>query len=253
MARAVESGTLEERWAKMKAGVMTNARWHNTESRELRVYMSSDPPTHAQRRLSQFIVLVYVPTLLEIVQRNLVLEGPRHLLSLVQRVKLYCTEEEVKLLTPHLNFNGYFGQHEVVLASLLGSRDREERLEALEIVKRLRKKEKRSKRKTVRKVKNQELNLEATKLSELVDLSKAASSPPLLFKMTDEELDQLKDEPLVVDLPCSTTAVERAVKEGTAVATMVSGTWEQDMVSWNRISARERNALRFKKKDWQQM
>ena len=46
------------------------------------------------------------------------------------------------------------------------------------------------------------------------------------------------------DLPCSTTAVERGVKENTAVATMVSGAWQQDMVSWNRVSARERNALR---------
>ena len=70
------------------------------------------------------MVLVYVPTLLDIVQRNLVLEGPRHLLSLVMRIKLYCTEGEVKLLEPHLNFNGYFGQHEVVLGSLLANRTR---------------------------------------------------------------------------------------------------------------------------------
>ena len=251
MARGVESGTLEERWAKQKAGVMTNARWHNTESRLLRVYVSTDTPTFAQRRLASFVVLVYVPTLLEIVQRNLVLEGPRHLLSLVMRIKLYCTEEEVKLLEPHLNFNGYFGQHEVVLVSLLASQVKEERSEALEIVKRLRKKEKRSKRKTVRKVQNPKLNLEATKLSELVDLSQASSSPPLLFNLNDDQLELLKDEPLSVDLPCSTTAVERGVKENTAVATMVSGAWQQDMVSWNRVSARERNALRFKKKEWQ--
>ena len=187
MTRGVESGTWEERWAKQKAGVMTNARWHNTESRLLRVYMSTDTPTFAQRRLASFVVLIYVPTLLEIVQRNLVLEGPRHLLSLVMRIKLYCTEEEVKLLEPHLNFNGYFGQHEVVLVSLLASQVKEERSEALEIVKRLRKKEKRSKRKTVRKVQNPKLNLEATKLSELVDLSQASSSPPLLFNLNDDQ------------------------------------------------------------------
>ena len=111
--------------------------WHNTESRQLRVYVSTDSPTFAQRRLASFVVLIYVPTLLEIVQRNLVLEGPRHLLSLVMRIRLYCTEEEVNLLEPHLNFNGYFGQHEVVLASLLGSQDKDERSEALEIVKRV--------------------------------------------------------------------------------------------------------------------
>ena len=51
-----------------------------------------------------------------------------------------------------------------------------------------------------------------------------------------------------MDLPCSTTAVERGVKENTAVATMVSGAWQQDMVSWNRVSARERNPLRLKRR-----
>ena len=166
-------------------------------------------------------------------------------------VERFCTEEEVKLLEPHLNFNGYFGQIEVVLVSLLASQVKEERSNALEIVKSLRKKEKRSKRKTVRKVRNPKLNLEATKLEDLVDLNQASSSPPLLFNLTDDQLDLLKDEPLSVDLPCSTTAVERGVKENTAVATMVSGAWQQDMVSWNRVSARERNPLRFKKKEWQ--
>ena len=103
----------------------------------------------------------------------------------------------------------------------------------------------------MRKVRNPKLNLEATKLEDLVDLNQASSSPPLLFNLTDDQLDLLKDEPLSVDLPCSTTAVERGVKENTAVATMVSGAWQQDMVSWNRVSARERNPLRFKKKEWQ--
>ena len=41
MAKAVESGHLEKRWANSRAGLMTNARWQNTESRVLRVYMST--------------------------------------------------------------------------------------------------------------------------------------------------------------------------------------------------------------------
>ena len=70
-----------------------------------------------------------------------------------------------------------------------------------------------------------------------------------LFSDVQDSLFDVADDNK--DLPCSTTAVERGVKENTAVATMVSGAWQQDMVSWNRVSARERNALRFKKKEWQ--
>ena len=184
MASAVESGHLQERWARCKAGVMTNVRWSNTESRELRVYMSTVSPSEAQRRLTSFIIYVYVPSFLKIRQKNLLLEGPRHLLAIITRVATYCTEEEVEMLKPYIQYNGYFAQHEVVLASMLASEEREEREVALQVVKKLQKKEDRSKRKTVRKVKNPEIDLAATKLSELVDLKQATSSPPILFKQT---------------------------------------------------------------------
>ena len=109
---------------------------------------------------------------------SLLLEGPRHFLAFITRVATYCTEEEVAMLKPYIQYNGYFAQHEVVLASPLASEEREEREVALQVVKKLQKKEERSKRKTVRKVKNPEIDLAATTLSELVDLKQATSSPP---------------------------------------------------------------------------
>ena len=218
MARAVESGQLEECWANSRAGVMTNARWQNTQSRVLRVYMSTVSPTEAQRRMTSFIIYVYVPTFLEVRQRNLLLEGPRHLLSMITRVKDTCTQDEVDVLTPHIQFNGYCGQYEVVLASLLASKDKVERKLALDIIKPLRVKEKRLKRKTVRKVKTPQLNLEATTLSQMVDIHNAPFSPPILFHYTDEELEQFLLEPYSEPgLPCTTTAVERGVKMTTHI------------------------------------
>ena len=86
-----------------------------------------------------------------------------------------------KLVAEGLQFNSYFAQHEVVLASTMGSQDQGERQEAFDIIASLRKKEKRSNRKTVRKVKNPQVNLHASKLSEMVNLKKATSSPPLFF------------------------------------------------------------------------
>ena len=132
--------------------MITNGWWQNTESREHRVYMSSSSPSQAQKRMTSFIIHIYVPTFLEMRYKNLLLEGPRHLLSIITRIQTNCTEDEIELLRPHIQFNGYFGQLEVVLASLLGSSNKEERKEGLDIIIKLRKKEKRSKRKTVRKV-----------------------------------------------------------------------------------------------------
>ena len=245
----MESGNLQENKARDKAGAMTNTRWSNMQSRELRVYMSTASPSEAQRRMTSFIIHVYVPTFLNIRQKNLLLEGPRHLLAIITRVATYCTEEEVNLLRPYLQYNGYFAQHEVVLASMLASKEREEREVALQMVKKLRKKEKKSKRKTVRKVRNPELNLSATKLSEMVDIEKATSSPPILVKHTEEELDKFLEEPYnEPGLPCTTTAVERGVKLTTEAATMVSGALNQDKLTWNRQAARARNGYRSKKK-----
>lgn len=224
MASAVESGKLEERWAKAKVGVMTNARWQNMESRLLRGYMGSASPTEEQRRMVSFVIFVYVPTFLEIRQKNLLLEGPRHFLAMINRIQNYCTQEEVELLKPVIQFNGYFAQLEVVLASMMGSQNPKERQESFGIISKLRKKENRSKRKTVRKVRNPQVNFQATRLSEMVDLKKAASSPPLFFKHNDEELRQFLQKPYSVNLPCTTIAVERGVKMTltTEAATVVS-------------------------------
>ena len=252
MAKAVESGHLEERWARSRAGAMTNARWQNTESRELRVYMSTASPSQAQRRMTSFIIFIYVPSFLEIRQRNLLLEGPRHLLNIITRLRTYCTLEEVELLTPYLQCNGYFGQHEVVLASLLASWDRDGRELAFNFIKQLRKKEQRYKKKTVRKVRSPQLNLEAIKLSELVDLREATTCPPILFQHSDQELEQFLEEPYSEPgLPCTTTAVERGVKLTTEAATVASDAWQQDQFTWNRLEARNRNKRRAKKEEFQ--
>ena len=136
----------------------------------------------------------------------------------------------MELLRPHIQFNGYFGQHEVVLASVLGSSNKEDRKEGLGIIIKLRKKEKRIKWKTVRKVRIPQLNLLATKLTEMVDLEKAVSCPPTLFEYSNMELEQFLEKPCTEELPCTTTAMERGVKLTTEAATMVSWAWNQDMV-----------------------
>ena len=91
----------------------------------------------------------------------------------------------------------------------------------------------------------------ATMLSKVVDLEKASFSPPLLFNHSDQDLEKFLNVPYIEDsLPCTTTAGERGIKPTTEAATMASGAWEQDKITWNRISARNRNKLRGRKEDF---
>ena len=83
------------------------------------------------------------------------------------------------------------------------------------------------------KVKNPEINMSATKLAEMVDLKLAYSSPPILMKYSKEELETYIDQPFTSALPCTTIAVERGVKLTTEAATVTSGAWNQDTVTWN--------------------
>ena len=104
----------------------------------------------------------------------------------------------------------------------------------------------------MRKVRNLQLNLEATKLPELVDLREATTCPPILFQHSDQELEQFLEEPYSEPgLPCTTTAVERGVKLTTEAATVASDAWQQDQFTWNRLEARNRNKRRAKKEEFQ--
>ena len=96
-------------------------------------------------------------------------------------------------MRPHIKFNGQFGYHLVVIASLLGSNNQEERKEGIDII------IKQGKR---RKEDYQEgKNPTATKLTEMVDLLKAVSSPPTIFKYSDKELKQFLKKPYIEELP----------------------------------------------------
>ena len=66
------------------------------------------------------------------------------------------------------------------------------------------------------------------------------TEPPLTRGLSDEELDKIISTPWAVELPLSTTAVERAVKQVTAAASKSSDTFEQDGASFMAERARKR-------------
>lgn len=85
------------------------------------------------------------------------------------------------------------------------------------------------------------INFEATSLYELADLGLADTEPPLTQSLTDDDITGLLEEPLSIELPLSTVAVERAVKDITAAARVCTDPAEQDGVTMQAIAARARH------------
>ncbi|KAG7178266.1 hypothetical protein Hamer_G028049 [Homarus americanus] len=93
------------------------------------------------------------------------------------------------------------------------------------------------------------INVNATKLSELVDLSLEVLEPPLTTSLTSQELRNLKETPMQVPKwPSHTQSVERCVKMVTEAAG--HGPWKgNDVAEVNRKRAGEKWRRRWRPED----
>lgn len=98
------------------------------------------------------------------------------------------------------------------------------------------------------------MNFKAQTIYELVDLEKVADTePPQVMDLSKEELMDVIETPLHFNLPCVTTAVERAVRVTTEAANISTDKDQRDGYSFQRVSARKRNIISEKtndKKQW---
>ena len=86
-----------------------------------------------------------------------------------------------------------------------------------------------------------DINFILTTLYELTGLERADAEPPVTQHLTDQELQTLLPQPLELNLPPSTIAVERAFKVTTAAARVCADPTEQEGVSLQAIAARKKN------------
>ena len=105
----------------------------------------------------------------------------------------------------------------------------------------------------VRPFKKPKINFKADSLYNLntIPLTSLKTEPPLTINISNSDLDDIVQSPLNVDLPLSTTAVERAVKNVTAAASKTCDPIEQDGISFLAEASRNRNKIKNKnKKMW---
>jgi len=152
----------------------------------------------------------------------------------------YLPEELKAVVDPVIQRNGYFGHPENMILALLT--DDQEPIRQLGLRRLL--KARKNVHRGIRVFKIPELNYEATTYIDLINWPDIhTTAPPLLSKLSDEEITQLihDENPAVLQfprLPCHTQAVERSVKLVTEASAAVCGPTARDGFIRVRLESR---------------
>ena len=213
-----------------KIGLVVKSRWVTTEARILRAYVSDQDPAEPLKRLVHFLVKVWAPVLiLTKLNQNERYLGPYLLQIEVELARENLTEVEFKSVLNHLNENGFYAHPENILLYLVSSSDPQEREAGVQIIQAIRRKRnkpqavsKKGKKRQkasmagIRSFKPEDykINPEAKSIVELpLHGFSNPTEPPVTMKLSDGELESLLTEPLSTNLPVSSVAVERAVRD----------------------------------------
>ena len=176
--------------------------------------------------------------------------GPKLLLEQVKLARKYLNAKEISALHDSFNSNGHWSSHENILLCCVSSLEKDERLIGVDII--LHKlrvtsdQQEATGKKEIRVVGPEEykVNIEATSLVNLNvnSLYLAKTEPPATLKMSNEEIELLREKPLELSLPLSTVSVERAVKETTRTSLMAYSELERDGIMMQAKKSRKRES-----------
>lgn len=225
IAQAIRSGEVPQSLALLEIGPVSHSCWLTTALRFCRIWISKHElkgkVLKNLRLIVEFIIGVYLPQWFSVKLNPMWVDGPNHLLFQLQLVR---TQRKVvrDIVLPVARRSAWYARSEAVLQAMLCSQCTNLRTEAVEVILKI--------RGTLidddqlgdcsfhsRKV--PPINVNATKLSELVDLSLEVLEPPLTTSLTSQELRNLKETPMQVPKwPSHTQSVERCVKMVTEAA-----------------------------------
>lgn len=202
-------------------GNLNHARWLTKANRILRLYMSKDVSSVPLKRIVRFILNVYGPAWFMIKTCSSCQDGPRNFFFIMQQ-SLQLEECDRKIVLPVLQNNKYFAHPENILLAAVGDDDINIRKQAVDMII-----EARSKLDVghVRYFDKEEIviNWSATSYFEMIDWTQCdITAPPMLSHLSDDDLK--KYDPIKLkQFPCHSQAVERTVKDTSAVSSKVYG------------------------------
>ena len=230
---------------KRKIGPIVLSRFTTSETRILRRYVSTENPSFELRRMVHFLVYVWghIYLVSKPLQDNKRFSGPQLLLKETCLARKFLSPDEFQVLMVSLNRNGEFAHPENILLGLLCSESLDERQLGVDLILKIRNKPRgRGRKAWPRKFRRSdwEINPDCSSLSDLCrkPIHDVCTEPPYTMSLSDQELESILLEPLVVDLPLTTVSVERAIKEVTRASKAASNSLERDGVIHQTLKAR---------------
>lgn len=225
IAQAIRSGKVPNSLALLEIGPVNHSRWLTTALRFCRIWISKHELKgqllENLRLIVNYIIGVYLPNWFNVKLNPKWVNGPSHLLFQLQLVR---TQSKLvrDIVLPVVRRSAWYARSEAVLQAMLSSQCTELRAKALEIILRIRGKpfdDDQMGDCTFIQRKIVQLNVNAIKLSDLLDLNSEVLEPPLTTSLTSKDLKRFEDTPMQVpNWPSHTQSVERCVKMVTEAA-----------------------------------
>ena len=240
-----------------KIGKLVASRFTTTECRCLRAYLAARKPPKKLQKVVEFIILVWAPVFIlskQFPKKHFI--APKLMLLEIILANKYLSKDEKVVVKNSLSNNGHMAAHENIFMCLLSSPFEEERIAAvlrILTIRTLKTKEidddgnvgdvniqKAQKLRTIDPKFHLMINMKAKSIFELnmIPISQAENEPPVTKSMSFDELISVLKAPIDLELPITSVAVERSVKDTSRVHKM-AGTHEQRLgMLQNSISSR---------------
>ena len=188
------------------------ARWINTASAIMRLYIQSEDPSEPLVRLVSIIVQWYGPLMFAIKTNPHIVNGAIHIYNSIELARDCMTSEEFDVFKKYSQINGYMAHSESILLAMVNDKNDRIRQKAVEKIISLRKN---VPSEEVRKFKIPTINFKAKNYIEMVGFDEITSPPPLLGDFSDEDLAYGANgvfELPVEAIPCHSINNERLVQ-----------------------------------------
>lgn len=243
MWESVRKGECSEDLASKSPGKLSHARWLTRANRILRTYIAFENPSYELRVLVIFVMRVYVPMWFNIKCHPYIKDGPKHLWKTIV-LSSYLEDDLAACIRKVIQNNAYFGHPENILLAMLSDERREVRMSAVSQIVSLRDLPSTTQ---IRKFRVPTLNFNARDYTELINWNECQiTEPPLLKSFITEKLLEFKEDDVanlisneIFHLPCHTQAVERCVKEVTAVSKLAYSADVRDGIIRSRFESRK--------------
>lgn len=238
-------------------GPLNHARWVTFALRILFLFMTYQKAPFALQRLAEFVIKVYAPMWFSFRVKWRATEAPALFFKLA-KLLLQLPEDEKTVALKVFERGAYWLHPENLFPAMLADQDPAVRLEAVDSIMGLRhpvcdpslpststgKKggRPRKNKSSVRTFELPTLIWDAPAYHKMVDLKNSqVTEPPLLMKMSDDEIKAFVQEPFVLDVPNNTQFVERLVQTCSKIGTRAATTEMRDGLT--RATLKNRAAL----------